>query len=331
MVKTNRFGALAVAAGALVAAALLVLMVVNPQTAGAALPGDNGRIAYSGTDTAPGQRDLEIYTIPATGGLRSQLTFNDTSDTNPCYSPDGFRIGYFSFLGNNDRQIFTMPNTGGARSQVTPDTAQPSSWGCSFTGPRGSDIYYTGIDPTGSDSEIYTIPATGGTPINVTNNDRNEYHPSFAVTGSDATTSLSLKRIAYMTIDPTGSDSEIYTIPATGGTPINVTNNDRSDVQPDYRPDGERIVYSGGGGSANDYDIYTIPATGGTPTQLTNNTIREVDAVYSPDGQRIAYQAHSGGTFDDWEIYTIPATGGTPTQLTDNKRDDIDPTWQPRP
>jgi hypothetical protein len=49
MANTRHFGALATAAGALEAVALLVLMLVlfNPQTAGAAFPGTNGSIAYS--------------------------------------------------------------------------------------------------------------------------------------------------------------------------------------------------------------------------------------------------------------------------------------------
>jgi hypothetical protein len=75
MAKTKHFGPLAAAAGALVAVALLVLMLalVDAQTAGAALPGDNGRIAYQSHKDG----NWEIFTIGANGGLPSQLTFNN--------------------------------------------------------------------------------------------------------------------------------------------------------------------------------------------------------------------------------------------------------------
>jgi len=222
MAKTKHFGALPTAAAALVAAALLVLVlvVVNPQTAEAALPGDNGRIAYSGWDG----NDWEIFTIGATGGLSSQLTFNNTTDELPCYSPDGFRIGYLGFLAtNNSHQIFTIPTTGGSRVQVTPNTAEPLH--CSFTGPRGSEIVYSGFD--GLDFDIYTISASGGTPTQLTFNNISEVHPVYSPNG---------QRIAYSASDGTFMDSEIYTIPATGGTPFQVTNNTTEDSDPSWQP-----------------------------------------------------------------------------------------------
>jgi hypothetical protein len=71
MVKTNTLGALAAAAGALVAVGLLVLMLLMSEAhpAGAILlPGLHGKIAYQGHDG----HDWEIYTInPGGGGVSS--------------------------------------------------------------------------------------------------------------------------------------------------------------------------------------------------------------------------------------------------------------------
>jgi Tol biopolymer transport system component len=321
MAKTKHFGPLAAAVGALVAMALLMLMlvVVNPQPAKAALPGDNGRIAYQSFEDG----DWEIFTIGATGGLSSQLTFNNTTDSLPCYSPDGFRIGYLGSVPNNppfnQSQIFTIPTTGGTPFQVTPNTAEPLE--CSFTGPRGDTIVYSGFD--NPDFEIYTIPASGGTPSQLTNNFApDDFSPSYTVIG---------KRTAYQSTS-VGNDFEIFSISATEVTPFQVTNNTTADIHPDYRPDGGRIVYSsreeGPFGNPLDFEIFTISASGGTPTQLTFNNISEIDPVYSPDGRRIAYSSFELG---DSEIFTISATGGTPFQVTNNTTEDSDPSWQPRP
>jgi hypothetical protein len=80
---TNRFGALAAVAGALVAVGLLalVLLVVEVRPAEATFPGQNGRIAYRGWDG----HDREIYTIAVGGGKPVQVTNNKTDDWSPSW------------------------------------------------------------------------------------------------------------------------------------------------------------------------------------------------------------------------------------------------------
>ena len=88
-----------------------------------------------------------------------------------------------------------------------------------------------------------------------------------AVEPAEATFPGQNGNIAYMGFD--GNDFEIYTISPTGGTPLQVTNNELHDETPSYSPDGKKIAYAGFDG--NDSEIYTIDATGGTPFQVTNN------------------------------------------------------------
>lgn len=66
-----------------------------------------------------------------------------------------------------------------------------------------------------------------------------------------------------------GTDLEIYTIKAGGGSGVNITDNTLNDYEPCYSPDGKKIVYSGFDG--NDYEIRTINAGGGGMAQLTHN------------------------------------------------------------
>jgi WD40 repeat protein len=128
MTRTNHLGALAAAAGALVAVGLLVLMmvVVEVRPARATFPGQNGKIAYWVFDP-----DREIYTINAGGGGKVQVTNNTTADSDPSYSPSGKKIAYQGDDGPADDEIYTINAGGGGRSNVTNNTTDDfePSWG----------------------------------------------------------------------------------------------------------------------------------------------------------------------------------------------------------
>jgi len=86
MAKTYHWGALAAAAGTLVAVGLVVLImlvVVEAGPAEATFPGKPGKIAYEGKDGANG--DYEIYTINPGGGSKLKVTDNDTQDDTPSW------------------------------------------------------------------------------------------------------------------------------------------------------------------------------------------------------------------------------------------------------
>jgi len=130
---TNQLGAMAAAAGALVAVGLLMLMVmVEAGPAEAAFPGKNGRIAYSSYDGPFPKGDYEIYTINPDGSGKTKLTHNDTDDIDPAYSPDGKKIVYAGQDGpKGDLEIYTLNARGGGKSRVTNNDAYPQklSWG----------------------------------------------------------------------------------------------------------------------------------------------------------------------------------------------------------
>ena len=89
---TKQLGAVATAAGALVAVGLLMLImvVVEAGPAEATFPVKNGRIAYNtGANSC-----CVIYTINPDGGGRVQVTDNNVFAGAPSYSPDGKRIAY---------------------------------------------------------------------------------------------------------------------------------------------------------------------------------------------------------------------------------------------
>jgi len=309
MAQTKHFGALTVAAGILAALGMLVLMLVgvNPQPAGAAFPGANGRIAY---DAADG-----ISTINPNGtGLLSPVPCSPPNHPNcnvraysdPSYSPDGNRIAYSAWDGQ-DYEIFTIPATGGTPFQVTTNTTNDREPTYS-SAPAGRMIIYSGYD--GQDYEIFTIPATGGTVSRVTNNTVHDGGPTYY---------RGRNEIAYYSRDPNGFDYEIFTISATGGTPRQLTNNGTTDQWPVYSPDGSRIAFSATGKKHG--GIYTIGARGGGKTKVAEGGD---DPSYSPDGTKIVY--YTGNDLHG-KIYTINVDGGGKSKVTEGSN----PVWGSRP
>src|SRR5215203_2871880 len=122
-------------------------------------------------------------------------------------------------------------------------------------------IAYSGYD--GNDYEIYTINSRGGDKVQLTNNNRDDYSPSYSPGG---------KRIAYVEFDR--NDAEIYTTNLVGGDKTQLTHNNKDEFSPDYSPDGKRIVYAGLAGLERnnaESDIYKINAAGGRKIQLTHD------------------------------------------------------------
>src|SRR5215212_1424889 len=139
MAKTNHWGALAAAAGTLVAVGLvlLIMVVVEAGPAEATFPGKPAKIAYQGND---GQ-DAELYTIKSGGGGKKQLTDNGTGDYEPSYSPSGKQIVYSSRdAPNGDYEIYTI-NAGGGGKQPVTDNSTDDYW--PDYAPSGKRIAYT--------------------------------------------------------------------------------------------------------------------------------------------------------------------------------------------
>jgi len=90
------------------------------------------------------------------------------------------------------------------------------------------------------------------------------------------------------------------------------------DEQPDWSPDGRRIVYVN-----YDHEIWVMNANGQSPTGLTS-PVGEAHPVWSPDGSKIAFSCR-GLTCNATGIYVMDADGTSERRLTAG----ANPAWQP--
>ncbi len=93
--------------------------------------------------------------------------------------------------------------------------------------------------------------------------------------------------------------SVVYTVPATGGTPRQITPRGPSYLH-GWSPDGKSLVFTGQ--RNNEFDIYRVPTGGGKEVRLTTATGLDDGPEYTPDGQYIYFNSNRTGTMQIWRM-----------------------------
>ncbi|HEV2527116.1 MAG TPA: S9 family peptidase [Thermomicrobiales bacterium] len=288
-------------------------------------PSPDGRhIAYVVTrlDKAQDTYLAAIWLAPTdpSAGAPRQLTAGTHRDTTPRWSPDGTTLAFVSNRpgtaapdsGNDDagkddkggkpvNQIWTIRLDGGEAVQLTrlKRGASGPAWS-----PDGGSIAFTAA--TSAEDEAKA---------------RGDEYQKAAVADERVVTDIGWRFDGRGPID---SWSHVWTIPATGGEPRQLTHGLVQFSDPTWSPDGSRIVFTGNQRPdrtlVNRSLLYVVPAGGGEIRSLTGEGYDYVfgQPVFSPDGSRIAVVGHDRpGTAATDRIWTVPAAGGTPTSHTD--------------
>lgn len=226
------------------------------------------------------------------------------------WSPDGTRIAYTKSSDSGASQIFIRWMDGEeAESQITRLTESPSDLQWS---PDGQWIAFTMFVPaTEKIADRWRIRLPGRPP------------------GATWTPDPRIEERVIWRADRIGFLDEgfrhVFVVPATGGTPRQITTGDWDHTDPVWTPDGRTILVT-----ANRVDdakhiwreseIYAVDVATGAIRQLTQRKGPDSNPVVSPDGRWIAYTGYDVTEGDhtrvQTEMYVMNANGGEPRHLT---------------
>jgi Tol biopolymer transport system component len=98
--------------------------------------------------------------------------------------------------------------------------------------------------------------------------------------------------------------NQVYMLRVGDPAPARITNRDQGAFNPEWKPDGDGLLFSGPGPD-NISQIYSLPLSGGTEAALTSSPVSKTLPRYSPDGSQLAYVG----------IVSIPVVSVLPARL----------------
>jgi TolB protein len=181
--------------------------------------------------------------------------------------------------------------------------------------PDGSVVYVSA-----EDGQLYAIPFAGGSPRRVSNDRGANFHHYLHGVSPDGQT------LAYIGLvgNPGGAaTTNVFTIPAAGGTDLQLTDDEFADDGAEFSSDGDWIYFNSERGSTRPghAQLIRMRPDGSGLEQLTFDERVNWFPHPSPDGSQVAYVSFPPGTLGhppDLEVIIrlIAPDGGTSRDLT---------------
>jgi Tol biopolymer transport system component len=129
-------------------------------------------------------------------------------------------------------------------------------------------------------------------------------------------------------------DFEIYRLSESIDDLRQLTHSPGLDIQPDWSPDGSKVVFASNREEGVDFQIYVMNADGSGQERL--GVVQSGDnshQTWSPDGSQIAFHSkrdtNADPSDDNFDIYRMNSDGSDIRPLTADSADDSEPVWSP--
>lgn len=224
-----------------------------------------------------------------------RLTGGQGPERQPSLSRDGMRLVYSTFVDDWDLVIRDLDSGrewrfGGERLEESP-VFSPDGRSVAFVSDRWIGHYDLWLQP------IDVNGPTGG-PRRLTDQEGSVAQPAFSPDG---------RWLAYHRV--LNGQRDIWVVSTSGAPPAQFTADLATDVEPDWSPDGRRIVYVSDREDGRP-QIWTAPVAdgrpAGPPVRLTRGTGVLGSPTWSADGSTVAFV---GG---DGDVWLVAADGRTP-------------------
>lgn len=233
----------------------------------------------------PGQR-AQLFVIDVTSGERRLVHESRTLLFEaPNWTGDGAWLVF-----NGGGLLFRLRSDGSGEPEPIDLGPVPAINNDHVVAADGSTVYVSA-----EDGHLYAIPVAGGSPRRVSNDRGADFHHYLHGVSPDGQT------LAYIGLrtNPDGTASiNVFTIPAAGGTDVQLTDDDFADDGACFSPDGQWIYFNSehGGATPGHAQLFRMRLNGSGLEQLTVDERVNWFPHPSPDGSQLAYVSFPTGT-----------------------------------
>jgi TolB protein len=191
---------------------------------------------------------------------------------------------------------------------------------CGGSNDSGPDLVF--VSTRDGDYSIYALSTSGGGERRLTDDDVDPSTPQGLFFQIEPAWSRDGSTIAFAS--KRSGTFDLFAMNADGSGTRHLTSTKEDDTQPDWSPDGERIVFARGSSGR----LFVIGADGAGARRLTGEEVEETEPAWSPDGRWIAYVRKEPGT-SIRELWLVRPDGSKGRPLTRLGGVAQAPSWSP--